>query len=363
MIIITGYATVETAIEAMKLGAYDFIPKPFKPDELRITVRRARERLDLIEQTRRLEAERRRSLADLHAEQSRTRTIIRALPIGVVVTGSDGKVALMNPAFRHLMGLGMDKPPGEPIREYVSDPGFCEMALAASGAGAHGASCPIGTYELNTDQGRCFMCRATPILGDEDEHLGAVLVCADMTSYKALDQLKSEFVAKVSHEIRSPLSTILFQLKVLGNEGVDEARGGDFQRLLSRAQQRTESLISFVSDLLDLSRIESGMAYADHQELPLARVLKDVVQAHEAPGPGKRAKPGAGASGRGAAQPAGRSPGPGEHIRQPGGQCHQIHPPRRLGANQGLAAGAGRSAGGGAGQRLWHPPGYAGQGF
>ena len=66
VIIITGYATVETAIEAMKKGAYDFIPKPFKPDELRITVSRAIERLRLEHEAKRLEAERRRTLADLN---------------------------------------------------------------------------------------------------------------------------------------------------------------------------------------------------------------------------------------------------------------------------------------------------------
>src|SRR4030042_3825476 len=44
VIVITGYATVESAVEAMKRGAYDFIPKPFTPDPLRLVVKRALER-------------------------------------------------------------------------------------------------------------------------------------------------------------------------------------------------------------------------------------------------------------------------------------------------------------------------------
>ncbi|MFW6239528.1 MAG: response regulator, partial [Thermodesulfobacteriota bacterium] len=47
VIIITGFATIETAIEAMRRGAYDFIPKPFETDHLRIVVDRARENLRL----------------------------------------------------------------------------------------------------------------------------------------------------------------------------------------------------------------------------------------------------------------------------------------------------------------------------
>jgi DNA-binding NtrC family response regulator len=54
VIVITGYATVETAIEAMKQGAYDFIPKPFEPDQLRIVVNRAWEKIHFIQNAKKL---------------------------------------------------------------------------------------------------------------------------------------------------------------------------------------------------------------------------------------------------------------------------------------------------------------------
>src|SRR4030067_2077409 len=58
VIVITGYATVESAVEAMKKGAYDFIPKPFTPDQLRIVVRRALERRRLQKEAEFLRRER-----------------------------------------------------------------------------------------------------------------------------------------------------------------------------------------------------------------------------------------------------------------------------------------------------------------
>jgi two-component system sensor histidine kinase/response regulator len=57
IIVITGYATVETAVDAMKAGAYDFLPKPFTPDELRLMVKRGLERTDLLRQSQKLKEE------------------------------------------------------------------------------------------------------------------------------------------------------------------------------------------------------------------------------------------------------------------------------------------------------------------
>ncbi len=58
VVVITGYATIDTAVEAMKAGAYDFLPKPFSPEELRLIVSRALERRHLMLESRRAEVER-----------------------------------------------------------------------------------------------------------------------------------------------------------------------------------------------------------------------------------------------------------------------------------------------------------------
>jgi signal transduction histidine kinase len=58
IVVITGYATIDTAVEAIKLGAYDFLPKPFSPDELRVIVNRGLEHRQLLQESHRLEIER-----------------------------------------------------------------------------------------------------------------------------------------------------------------------------------------------------------------------------------------------------------------------------------------------------------------
>ena len=115
-IIITGYATIENAVEAMKQGAYDFIPKPFTPDQLRIVVRRAIDKITLEREMQRLQLEQQRSLKDIAHEKSRTRTIINHMADGVLVTDREGVVVLSNPALSRMLGTADDAPLGKHVR-------------------------------------------------------------------------------------------------------------------------------------------------------------------------------------------------------------------------------------------------------
>ncbi len=275
VIVITGYATIETAIEAMKRGAYDFIPKPFKPDQLRIVVARAIERKRLTEEKERLARDRERTLQDLDAEKSRTRTIIHALPEGVVVTRPDGVVVLMNPAFIKMLSLDNDSRPGAPIKAYVKDDGLVSLVLKAS-TGQMPAGQTSLSYEFPLENEKFLLAHATPVTSETGEALGAVTVLVDITELKMLDRLKSEFVSHVSHELRSPLSTINQQLAMILSNLVGDVP--DEQRhVLSRAKEKTQALITLIGDLLDLSRIESGLVLKEIQPVDVTAVLRGVV--------------------------------------------------------------------------------------
>ncbi len=275
VIVITGFATVETAIEAMKRGAYDFIPKPYEPDQLRIVVNRAREKLQLQQETEKLEKERSRTLADLHTSQSRVHTIIASLPNGVLVTDTNGKVVLLNPAFRQHFGIAKDMEPGGDLASYIDDEKLCKLILDIS-RGKYVDFDDIPSYELNLAGGKFLLARTRPVLGEKRECLGAVTTIMDVSAMKALDQLRSEFVAKVSHELRSPLSTIHEQLAMVLNDMAQGASEDD-QHIISRAKEKTKGLISTIGDLLDLSRIEAGIASKESKPVQVGELLESIV--------------------------------------------------------------------------------------
>jgi len=275
VIVITGFATVEVAIEAMKTGAYDFIPKPFEPDQLRIVINRAMEKIRLTQEAERLERERRQTLLDLGMEKSRIATILKVLPVGVMVTNSQGQVVLINPAFLNLLGLDPQKRPGEHVSTYISDAGLCQLILDIS-RGQHLDYEDIPAYEFSISEDRFLIARGRPVLGDRNECLGAVADLVDITAMKVLDRLKSEFVANVSHELRSPLSTIHEQLAYVLNAQTGQVSADD-QHILARAKEKTQGLISLISDLLDLSRIEAGTVCQEIKPVHLEQLLRSIV--------------------------------------------------------------------------------------
>ncbi len=277
VIIITGYATIETAIEAMRQGAYDFIPKPFETDHLRFVVRRALQIFYLQRERERLAEESRKTLFDLSTEKSRTRTIMEALPNGVMVTNNQGQIVLMNQAVKNQFNLDNECSIGNYIQDYVCDSGLCNFVQET----IQQADCPsddIPTYELEAANGSDLLVEARPILGEEGSYLGSVFIFVDISAIKQLDRLKSEFVAKVSHELRSPLSTIHEQMALVIQDMLEQASSGRDQQILSRAQEKTKGLISLVEDLLDLSRLEAGAAFQEIKPVRIDTLLEEIVQ-------------------------------------------------------------------------------------
>lgn len=275
VIVITGFATVETAIAAMKQGAYDFIAKPFEPEQLRIVVNRAAEKLRLTRDARNLELERNRTLSDLHMEKSRLHTILESLPNGVGVINSQGQVVLLNPAFLHHLELPPTTESGKQVEEYIKDTDLCDLIREIS-QGRHVDYEDIPTYDLTISDTKFIQARGRPVLGERNQCLGAVVTFVDITNIKIIDRMKSEFVAKVSHELRSPLSTIHEQLVHVLGEMVAESSKVD-PHILMRAKEKTHGLISLIGDLLDLSRIEAGMITQEPVAVKIDELLKGIV--------------------------------------------------------------------------------------
>jgi len=284
VIMITGFSTVEAAVEAMKKGAYDFISKPFTPDVLRIVIKRALETLHLTLEANALKREQQKNLIALETEQSRIRTIIETLPHGLMVTNTLGQIVLINPVAQQFLDLGPDNCLGKNIELCIEDKGLCHYIMEISRG--HYKADKDTSHELVLPEQRFILAEGRPVLNEEAQCMGAVVTLSDITDLKIFDRLKSEFVAQVSHELRSPLSVIHDQLAMVIKASDSEKSGQSVksennQYLLGRARDKTKSLISLISDLLDISRIEAGKECLEPVNVHVEDIIKKIVEYQE----------------------------------------------------------------------------------
>jgi len=270
IIVISGYATVENSIEAMKRGAFDFIPKPFSPEQLRVITKKA------IEYTR--------AMQDIADEKSRMRVLINRLTDGVMATDSAKRVVLANPAFLRMAGCREVRAVGRPVGEvihYDQLEKLINRALAISGDELVELTEEICCEAEGGQPGPILNARCIPYIDRAGRNVGTITVLHDITALKRMDQIKSEFVSMVSHEIRSPLNSVLAQIKIILDGLAGEVTPRQ-QEILSRASEKVKSLVCLSSELLDLARIESGLISQEKEQLNLSYILADQVAFYSA---------------------------------------------------------------------------------
>jgi PAS domain S-box-containing protein len=254
VIVITGYATVESAVEAMKKGAYDFIPKPFTPDQLRIVVRRALERRTLQKEAAFLRRERERSLRDIATEKSKIKTIINCMGDGVLVCDRDSCIVLSNPAASRMLKIPESSLLGNFLPQCNLHPELSkiiEESLTAKDMGYTSVSQELSIGE----SGETFLrAHTAPVRNDIGEIMGSVTVIQDISHLKELDKMKSEFIAMVTHELRAPIAAVEQQLTVILNKMAGEVTVKQ-EQLLTRAKERTRGLLNLIKDLLSLQEV------------------------------------------------------------------------------------------------------------
>ncbi|HLZ44753.1 MAG TPA: ATP-binding protein [Gemmatimonadales bacterium] len=182
-----------------------------------------------------------RRFDDLRREREESRTLVEALSDGVLATDSRGNVISTNAAARRLLGY-RDREPLPPLAELFHDRAHrALMREVLNGASVAGRELDLGD--------RTVVVSARPL-----EDGGTLLVLSDVTDLRRLEAVRRDFVANVSHELKTPLTAIAGYAETLAAEARDSQAMGFAQTIVDNARRMQR----LVDDLLDLSRIESG---------------------------------------------------------------------------------------------------------
>lgn len=273
-VVITAYATIESAIEATRRGAYDFLAKPFTPDDLLRLVNKSLDRARLMREHARLHAERERRLLELATEQSRLRSVVNCMSDGVLVCNSQDELVLYNPAALRVMPR---LEPGHEVyqlADVLESPEMLELIQQAEVFHARLS----GEVQLPEHLGgQWVLANVTPVLDEQSgTFLGTVTVLRDISELRRVEQVKAQFVNMVAHELRAPLAAIDGYLSVL-LEGL--VLSPDKQKeMLGRSRQRLKALLELVSDLLDVARMEAGTVRREIMRQEPADIIREVLE-------------------------------------------------------------------------------------
>ena len=196
----------------------------------------------------------------------------RDMSEAILVTDGYGVVTRLNPRARQLMGVKGFDPEGMRLSEMPAGPELSSAALKALSSGATVSF----EFEPAGAPGMVLGVSAAPILRNASI-TGCVLVTRDVTGPRRLETLRKEFVANVSHELKTPLTAIKGCAEtLLGGALEDREHGPDFVRTIYDQSVRLENL---VADLLKISHAESGRAAPERSEVDLHALVDGTAAA------------------------------------------------------------------------------------
>ncbi len=209
-----------------------------------------------------------RLLQTAESERQRLAAILISTNDAVIVTGPDNRVLLMNPAAEIAFGVVATRVVGKRLQDSMLDPAVIQLLATP------GADDSPQTGEVVLPDGRTLYGSASAIRIESGQSLGRVAVLRDITHFKELDAMKSEFVATVSHDLRSPLTYMRGYVAMLPMVGELAPKQKDY---LEKIQLGIEQMTELIDDLLDLGRIEAGVGL-QRVECSLAEMVAEVVE-------------------------------------------------------------------------------------
>ncbi len=303
VIILTGNASLHSAVEAIDRQVFAYLEKPVLPDQIVGTLHRAIEKRWLSAENARLARELKAAnqqleerieerTRSLELEKGRIQAIMDSLSDAVLMVDDAGRLASVNPAAEEMFGVTGSDLIGRRITggKTPADDGLGRLGVLVNDrrkehkrvlSDRRGARPFDPTWHKEVaiaEPKRCLLdVSSTPVLDQSDSLLGRAFVARDITTEREAERLKDEFVGLVSHELRTPLTTIAVALKILqGNEaGPLTAKQG---RAIEMASRQCEMMDELIDRFLDISRIEADAAGSESILIDLAEIVSGALQ-------------------------------------------------------------------------------------
>ena len=259
--------TITKPIEEVTKGAETMSRGQF---EASIAVRGRDEIGQLAQMFNLLGSRLRGTLDEIEEEKAKLETVLNSMTDGVIAVDPQNMVELANPAAARFLAADTASLVGSPVEDVMSRLLTRDEIEAATSGGVVITKGIVSGSEDNT----VLQVISASTRGEQGRS-GTVFVLQDVTSQERLDSLRKEFVANVSHELKTPITTVKSYVETL----IDGALvGGVARQFLEVILKETDRMSRLVRDLLDLSRIDYKQVAFDLRPIDPVQVLRDSVR-------------------------------------------------------------------------------------
>jgi len=264
---------LESEREALKEKVQVLEQEAAEAERLAVALAQTRERTrKLARAVRRAQRSPMGTQAQIVAGSTGTQTVLEDLTCGVIIGDSNGKISRVNTAAAQMLGTSPDSLVSKPLDQAARDERWQKAVVEID---AQSNSMVITTLEASDRVLRATISpmAATPN-GERQE--GSVTILYDITAEAASQQARDEFVASLSQELRTPMTSITGYTDLLLGESVGLI--GDMQRkFLQRIKANIERMSSMLNDLIGVTAIDAGQLEIRTTVVDMAEVIEDSI--------------------------------------------------------------------------------------
>lgn len=249
----------EIAKQVLAAGLSGYLYPPLRTEDIVAAVNRSLSRARHLGDWVRREV--RRTTSTLQKQVHELDAIFQNLGDGVIILDRRNYILLLNQSAQQIFGVEAQAVAGKPLEEAIPHPDILSLLH-------HAATETVNHHEINMDDKRVYSARWTPV-----PEIGAAITLQDISHLKNLERLKTDFVHTVSHDLRSPLTSVLGYAELITRTGPLNENQADF---MARLKGSVKQITTLVNDLLDIGRMEAGFDTRReivHLESILARTL------------------------------------------------------------------------------------------
>lgn len=241
----------------------------------RINVRYHNELGELVRNLNEMSAVLEKQIHQMTNDKNELQAILSSLVEGVVVIGRDERMVYLSPNFCDLLDVRSREATGRLYWEVIRNQQINDTIKKAM-AVKKAAKMDI---KILGSKDTFFSMQVSPVFNEHSELMSVVAIFHDITEHKRFENLRTEFVANVSHELKTPLTSIKGFVETLQGGALKDPENA--KRFLDIIEKQTVRLENLVNDLLTLSSLESQELRMDFQKGEIAVIINSVVNLHK----------------------------------------------------------------------------------